>query len=216
MPPSEGEPDGPVIDVAEIRAYPRINAEVVRRLDLGLDRVVLAGAEGQRLLLAGLRGDWGAVVEVEGHAGPELAAGLDAPNLLVIGRGPAGDGAGRALQSGRLLIRGDAGHAVGYAQRGGRIVVVGRSGPRAGLDRDGGTLILLGPVGRLAGERQAGGLLVAFDESLGPYAGLGRRGGSMVRLGPGGTWPESVGEVERLEYRSTLDDLATWLASERP
>jgi len=44
---------------------------------------------GTAILAARLAGDWSAVVEVEGCAGPELAAELNAPSLTVVCRGHA-------------------------------------------------------------------------------------------------------------------------------
>ena len=170
----------PVLLVPELRDYRRINADLVQLLDRGHLRVILEGVEGQRLLLHGLAGDWRATVELRGRAGPELAAGLDAPRLAVACRGDALDGAGSGMRAGRLLIVGDAGDAVGYAMRAGTIVVAGRAGHRAGLDQSGGTIVLRGPAGRLAGERQSGGTLFAEASALGPFAGNGRRGGRLI------------------------------------
>ena len=62
----------------------RVNAELARHLDEGARRVRLTGVEGQRLMAAGLAGPWDAVVELEGRAGPELAAAMDAPGLTVV------------------------------------------------------------------------------------------------------------------------------------
>src|SRR5437016_3102823 len=123
-----GEPTGhtlPALVIPEIRDYQVINAELIRLLGEGHPRVRLVGAEGQRLLVAGLAGPWAATIEVEGAAGPELAAELDAPGLVVICRGPAADGAARGLRAGALLILGGAGDAVGYTQGGGTVVVAG-------------------------------------------------------------------------------------------
>jgi glutamate synthase domain-containing protein 3 len=178
------DPALPALSIPEIRDYQRINAELVVRLDAGHRRVRLVGAEGQRLLVSGLSGGWDAVVEIEGYAGPELAAGLDAPRLTIVCRGPAADGAGSGLRAGNLVIEGDTGAAAGYAQRGGWIVVAGNAGPRAGLNQAGGVLVLLGVVGQLAGERQSGGLLFAATDLLGPHAGRGRRGGRFVAFSP--------------------------------
>jgi glutamate synthase domain-containing protein 3 len=178
LPPGEGA--AAVVSVPEVRDYQRINAELVRLLDAGCRRVRLAGAEGQRLLVAGLAGGWDAVVEVEGNAGPELAAGLDAPNLVVIVHGSAADGAASMLRAGLVVIRGNAGPAIGYAQAGGSIIVVGDAGPRAGLNQSGGDLTLLGRVGALAGERQSGGRLFALGPALGPHRSRGQRGGRFV------------------------------------
>lgn len=191
-PPGGTERPVPVVSIPEIRDYQRINAELVAHLGAGHGRVRLAGAEGQRLLVSGLSGDWVAVIEVEGRAGPELAAEMDAPGLTVVCGGPAADGAGRGLRAGRLVIRGDAGPALGYAMQGGTIVALGSVGPRAGLNQRGGLIVALGAVGPLAAERQAGGRFFAFEDRLGPHAGRGRRGGSFGRFVPGDEPPRHL------------------------
>jgi len=178
------EVPSPTLSIPDIRDYQRINAELVRLLDAGHGRIRLVGAEGQRLLAAGLSGVWEAVVEIEGFAGPELAAGLDAPGLSVVCRGPAADGAGSRLRDGRVMVLGDAGPSVGYAQSGGTVVISGDAGPRAGLNQSGGVLVLLGAVGALAGERQSGGYLFAFGHRLGPHAGRGQTGGRFILMQP--------------------------------
>lgn len=189
MPQVDAEPDpsaletAPVVPVPEVRDYHRINAEVVRLLDAGGPLVRLSGAEGQRLLLAGLSGTWRAVVVVEGRAGPELAAGLDAPGLTVVCRGPAADGAAEGLRGGLVVVAGPVGAAAACGQSGGAVVLGDEAGPRAGLNQRGGDLLLLGRAGALAGERQAGGRLFAFSSKLGPHRGHGRRGGRFVSLG---------------------------------
>src|SRR3954447_22391544 len=120
--PPGGEPGGvpepPSLAIPEIRDYQRINSELAVLLDQGHERVRLLGAEGQRLLVSGLSGPWKAVVEVEGRTGPELCAGLDAPGLSVVARGPTADGAGRGLRGGTLVILGSAEDAAGYGQSG--------------------------------------------------------------------------------------------------
>ncbi len=172
----------PSIVVPELRDYQQINAEVVRRLNLGEPHVRLEGVAGQRLLISRISGAWQALIEVEGNAGPELAAELDAPGLTVVCRGSAADGAGRGLAAGRLVIGGEASAAVGYFQRGGLIVAVGGVGPRAGLAQCGGDLVLLGKVGALAGERQTGGRLICMQGRTGPHAGHGRQAGRLIVL----------------------------------
>jgi glutamate synthase domain-containing protein 3 len=178
-PPDGADRDVPVVSIPDIRDYHKVNAELVALLDAGYRRVRLAGTEGQRLLVSGLRGSWNALIEIEGRAGTELAAELNAPGLSIVCRGPAADGAGRGLRGGRLIILEAAGPAVGYAIEGGTIVVLGPVGPRAGLNQHGGTIVVLGPVGPLAAERQAGGRFVAFEDKVGPHAGRGRRGGAL-------------------------------------
>ena len=168
--------------VPELRDYQQINAELVRRLNLGERHVRLEGVDGQRLLVSRIAGAWKALIELDGNAGPELAAELDAPDLTVVCRASAADGAGRGLAAGRLLIGGQAGTAIGYFQRGGLIVAVGNVGPRAGLDQLGGDLVLLDKVARLAGERQSGGRLFFKQGRIGPHAGHGRRAGRLVAL----------------------------------
>jgi glutamate synthase domain-containing protein 3 len=196
---------GPSLSIPEIRDYDRINAELVRCLDDGHPHVRLVGAEGQRFLAGALAGDWKAVVEIEGRAGPELAAGLDAPGVTVVCRGPAADGAGRGLRAGRLLILGDAEDCLGYAQEGGAILAARDAGHRAGLNQRGGVLAILGAVGRLAGERQSGGWLFVSGDRLGPFAGHGRRGGRSVRL-------DSTEDPQDLSaYRELTGELGVWL-----
>jgi methylamine---glutamate N-methyltransferase subunit B len=199
-PPAGSERPVPVVSIPDIRDYQRINAELVARLDTGHGRVRLAGAEGQRLLVSGLSGAWDAVIEVEGRAGPELAAAMNAPGLTVVCGGPAADGAGRGLRAGRLVIRGDAGPALGYAMEGGTIVALGSVGPRAGLNQRGGLIVALGAVGPLAAERQAGGRFFAFDDQLGPHAGRGRRGGTFGRFVPGAEPPRGIDPEDLASY----------------
>lgn len=148
----------PSLAVNEIRDYRRVNAELARLLDAGARHVRLTGVEGQRLLVSDLKGDWDAVVEVEGPAGPEFAAGLDAPDLLVVASAAA-DGAGRGLRAGRVAILERAGDGLGYEMAGGLIVSAGTTGHRAGLRMMGGLLLVLGTRGRLIGDRQAGGAI---------------------------------------------------------
>jgi methylamine---glutamate N-methyltransferase subunit B len=170
------------IVVPELRDYHQINAELVRRLNLGEQHVRLEGVDGQRLLVSRIAGPWEALIEVDGNAGPELAAELDASDLTVVCLGGTADGAGRGLAAGRLLIRGEAGAAIGYFQRGGLIVAVGDVGPRAGLNQLGGDLVLLDKVGALAGERQSGGRLFFKQGRIGPHSGHGRRAGRLIAL----------------------------------
>jgi methylamine---glutamate N-methyltransferase subunit B len=165
------------IVVPELRDYHQINAELVRRLNRGETHVRLEGVERQRLLVAGLTGIWEATVELIGDAGPELAAGLNAPGLVVVCRGSSADGAGSGLITGGLLLHGSTGTAVGYGQRGGLIIAVGASGPRAGLRMSGGDLVLYGPTGPLAGEGQTGGRLYLPTFGVGPHVGWNARGG---------------------------------------
>lgn len=198
----------PVVSIPDIRDYERINAALVQFLDDGHPRVRLQGAEGQRLLAAGLSGAWRAVVEVEGRAGPEVAAELNAPGLTVECHGPVADGAGRSLRAGTVVIRGDAGPALGYALEGGAILTVGNAAARAGLNQRGGVIVVLGAVGRLAGERQSGGLFFARGGQLGPHAGRGARGGRLVRLGPAGNDLAGVDHDAAEVFRTLCDPRA--------
>lgn len=168
----------PAIVVPELRDYHQINAEIVRRLDRGETNVRLEGVERQRLLAAGLSGDWKATVELIGDAGPELAAGMDAPGLVVVCRGSSADGAGSGLRAGGLLLLGPTGAALGYAQSGGLIVAIGPAGPRAGLKMSGGELVLSTSTGALAGEGQTGGRLYLPMTGVGAHVGWNARGGS--------------------------------------
>ena len=164
----------------ELRDYSQINAELVRRLNLGQTHVRLTGVAGHRLLAAGLDGPWHAMVDVEGDAGPELAAAMNAPNLTLRCLGTADDGCGSGFKAGRLLVRGSVGVALGYFQHGGLIVAVGDVVARAGLCQQGGYLLLLGRTGPLTGERQSGGCVFLQQSLAGPHAGRGARGGKRV------------------------------------
>ncbi len=164
-------------------------------LDAGCTRLDLSGVEGQRLLASGLAGPWSATIVVEGNAGPELAANLDAPSVTVLCRGDAADAAGSGLRAGRLVIAGGSDDGLGYAQRGGTIVVRGDTGHRAGLMQAGGLLVVLGSIGRLPGERQSGGAFVAQEGRIGPHERRGCRGGRLVRLGPNRPRPVDVDQA---------------------
>ena len=192
----------PVILVPEVRDYVRINAEIVALLDQGHRLIRLEGAEGQRLLAAGLTGSWDATIEIHGRTGPEVAANLHAAGLRIIARGSTLDGAGRGLRAGMIMVDGDAGDGVGYAQTGGTLIVTGNVGHRAGLAQAGGTLIILGSAGRLAGDRQSGGFLFLGPRGAGAYLRRGQCGGHLVewldRPGPaaGAAWREVVSQIE--------------------
>ena len=207
-----------VLSIPEIRDYDRINAELALRLDAGQSHVRLIGAEGQRLLLAGLSGEWSAQVEIEGKMGPELAASLDAPGLTVIARGATGDGAARGLRAGRVIILGDAGDALGYVQEGGIVLAAKGAGHRAGLGQRGGLLAVLGTLGRLAGERQSGGRFYAYADRLGPHAGHGRSGGSLIRLAPDAASGPDLGIApdDAEIFRGLLREAAPWIAGFLP
>lgn len=178
-------PEGPdlvVLPVPEIRDYHAINAEIVAHLDAGRREIRLSGVRGQRLLASGLSGSWDAVIEVDGDAGPELAAGLDAPGLTVVGLGRAADGVASGMRAGRVLILGTVGIAFGYSQRGGLAIAAGDAGARAGLLQSGGDIVLRARAGRAAGERQSGGRLFLLDDRPVPHLGRGRRGGRLIQL----------------------------------
>jgi glutamate synthase domain-containing protein 3 len=168
--------------VPELRDYHQINTQLVRRLNLGQTHIRLESVAGQRLLASRLSGPWKAVIEVDGDAGPELAAELDAPGLLVVCRGNAADGAGSSLAAGQLLVLGNCCVALGYFQKGGLIVCRGDAAPRAGLNQRGGELVLLGRFGALTGERQSGGRLFLPTDNSAPHVSFSARGGRVVRF----------------------------------
>jgi formylmethanofuran dehydrogenase subunit C len=191
-----------VLSVPEVRDYARINSQVLRWLDSGRTRIELAGVAKQRLLLAGLVGSWEARIDVQGDAGPELAAGMNAPNLIVTCLGSAADAAGRELAGGTLRILGNAADCVGYRQRGGSIFVAGSAGHRAGLEMSGGLIVVLGDSGRLCGHGQHGGRLIVRG-TTGPFPGFARDGGGFF---PGPNSPEFSEEERRaIEELQRLD-----------
>jgi glutamate synthase domain-containing protein 3 len=200
-----------IVSVSELRDYERINAEVVRLLESGSSRILLTSVEGQRLLLLRITGPWRALIEVEGTAGPEFAAELHAPNLTVICRGGAADGAARELRGGKILICGDVTDAAGYRLQGGDLVIGGAAGHRAGLQMAGGTLLLLADAGRLAGERQTGGTIFVHGQ-VGPYAGHGQSGGRLIQLDR--LRPASLGGEVRAQLDQTLGWVRPWYAGQ--
>ena len=153
------------------------------------------------------------MIEVDGDAGPELAAGLDAPGLTVIGRGGVADGAASRLRAGRVLILGDVGTAFGYAMAGGVAIAVGDAASRPGLRQTGGDLVLLGKTGPLAGEYQSGGRLFAFRDRIGPHAGRGRRAGRLIRLARDSPIDHGieVAEADHADLMGLLESFRPWL-----
>jgi glutamate synthase domain-containing protein 3 len=190
-----GAPVAP-IPVPELRDYHRINAEVVRRLDRGERVVRLEGPAGHRLLLSGLVGPWSAVIEVVGDAGPELAAGMDAPNVVVVCGGRSADGAGAGIRAGTLLLLGPSASAIGCRLAGGVIVAADAVGPRAGLGMSGGDLILLGSAGPMPGDRQSGGRLFLPAGASIPHVGRESVGGRRFSGDPGAAEPDARRALE--------------------
>ncbi len=205
--PTRPDPAEAVLSVPELRDFRTINSELVGLLDQGCRAIRLNGANGQRLLVSGLSGSWTAAIEVTGDAGPELAAGLDAPNLTLVCRGSVGDGGASRLTAGRVLIMGGASPAFGYAQRGGLAMVAGTVGARAGLRQRGGDLILIGWAGPLCGECQSGGRLFTYAE-LGPHAGRGHRGGRFIRMDQAG---RHANDEDRATVASAFHAFSPWL-----
>jgi formylmethanofuran dehydrogenase subunit C len=189
-----------LLPVPEIRDYLQVNRRLVQLLDAGTSVIRLIGVERQRLLAAGLKGSWTATIEIDGEAGPELAAELAAPYLLIVARGSAADGAARGLAAGRVVLECDAGPAVGYGQRGGVILALGSVEARAGLEQRGGLLVIAGACGPLAGERQAGGTLALLGERIGPGLGTARRAGVIES-------PHARVPTSRELSRQTIDEL---------
>ncbi len=205
----------PSLFVPEIRDYQKINAELVALLDQGHTIIRLEGAEGQRLLASGLSGSWSATIEVIGRTGPELAADLDAPGLVIVARGSTADGVGRGLAHGQIFVLGDTTDGAGYGQSGGILVIDGSTGHRAGLRQSGGSLVLLGSVGRLAADRQSGGQIFARASRLGPYSGRGRVDGRLLDLDQIDRFDfESISAWNRIVASATpWVDLSEWTRS---
>jgi glutamate synthase domain-containing protein 3 len=206
-------PTASSIPVPELRDYHEINKELVRHLGLGRTHVRLEGVEGQRLLVSGLTGPWEAVIEVDGNAGPEVAAEMDAPGVTVVCRGTAADGAGRGLIAGTLIILGAAGAATGYLQRGGLIVAAGDAGPRPGLCQREGDLVLLGRAGLLAGERRTGGRLFLHLGRAERHRDFAARGGRSVSLGCGPSLIEGLAPDDRRLVERALELIDRYVPS---
>lgn len=208
--PPRPQPDARV-PVAEIRDYTQINAHLVQALDRGARVVRLVGVDGQRLLAFRLQGPWNAVIEIDGQAGPELAAELNAPALQVVALQGAADGAGRALSAGRILLLGPAGDALGYGQSGGAILAARGAGARAGLAQNGGLLVIDGPIGPLAADRQSAGLFWSLRGPLGPHPARGRLGGRLLAHGF-----EAPSDADLATLRDLTRGIEPWLADPNP
>ena len=185
--PGRRPPPDSIVVVAEIRDYERINAEMVQRLDAGRQKILLKGAEGQRLLLAGLAGPWTAVVEIEGNAGPELAAAVSSPRADGASRregrrrsgpGPPRGPSDRPRRRGRRA-RLRSGRGDHHRRRGRRDTAPGWASAAACSSSWGAS------AGSPAIARRGARLFVLADR-LGPYAGRGQRGG---RTRPAGAEP---------------------------
>lgn len=129
----------------------------------------------------------GGEILVEGHAGDELAAGLQAGRIHV--RGHARDLAACEMAGGELVVEGDVGDFAASARpgsmdgmRGGRLVVHGNAGQRFADRMRRGTVLLLGHAGDFLASRLVAGT-IAVAGGAGRHAGYGMRRGSLVFAG---------------------------------
>ncbi len=163
----------PSLSIPEIRDYQKINAELVALLDQGHRLVRLEGAEGQRLLASGLSGSWQAVVEIVGQTGPEVAADLDAPDLVIVARGPTARWR-RARSAGRP------GDHPRRGRRRDRLRAVGRDSRDRRFDRPSGRP-RCSPVGRSRSWARPAGWPVTAS----PAGGCSSRGGGSAPMPAG-------------------------------
>lgn len=179
----------------------------IAKLPLGLGRGTVAVGEFFRVEQAAadddaaqlvLRGDcsrcdrigWqmaGGEILVEGAAGDEVAAGMQAGRVQV--RGNVRDLAACEMAGGELLIEGDVGDFAASARpgsldgmRGGSLVVHGKAGQRFADRMRRGTVFLLGDAGDFFASRLVAGT-IAVAGRVGAHAGYGMRRGSLVFAG---------------------------------
>ncbi|MFM1801712.1 MAG: hypothetical protein RJA81_1064 [Planctomycetota bacterium] len=172
------------LHLPEWRDSQAVTRQVVTALNLGVSKVVLSGARGDRLLLAGLSGDWSATIRIDGNVGSELAREMNSPGITVLATGDVGAGAGSGLKAGRLLI-------------------LGRSGALAGTQIENGEIWCLGPAGNRLGYRASGGLIVVGD-GLGLMA-MDRRVSGTVRIQ---AFPNPSPEAANV--KTVIDEALNW------
>jgi formylmethanofuran dehydrogenase subunit C len=136
-----------------------VTQQVALALNHGHKKIVLSGARGDRLLLAGLTGPWAAEIRIDGDVGTELARGLDTPAIFVLVDGNAGAGAGYGLKSGTLVIAGRSGALLGSHIEGGEIWAIGDAGNRLAHCANGGRIIVGARIGPMAMDRRRAGTL---------------------------------------------------------
>jgi formylmethanofuran dehydrogenase subunit C len=187
----------------------------IEALPLGLGRATVAlgeffraqqAAEADGVARLVLQGDcsrcdrigWqmaGGEILVEGAAGDELAAGLQAGRIHV--RGHARDLAACEMAGGELVVEGDVGDFAASARpgsmdgmRGGQLVVHGHAGQRFADRMRRGTVFLLGHAGDYFASRLVAGT-IAVAGRVGQHAGYGMRRGSLVFAGAAPQVPDT-------------------------
>jgi glutamate synthase domain-containing protein 1/glutamate synthase domain-containing protein 3 len=97
--------------------------------ELGWNRVILAGAHGQRFIGCGLGPkSKGLRIDVYGSPGDYLASGLDGAELVVHSNGQ--DQLGQILSDGKLVVHGDVGQTFLYGAKGGEAYILGNAAGR--------------------------------------------------------------------------------------
>ena len=97
--------------------------------ELGWNKVILLGAQGQRFIGCGLGPrSKGLKIEVYGSPGDYLASGLDGAEITVHSNGQ--DQLGQILCDGKLVVHGDVGQTFLYGAKGGETYVLGNAAGR--------------------------------------------------------------------------------------
>ena len=189
--------------VIDARGFPpegpaSVARAIVRTVERGFRRFLVAHARGHRFIGCGLGAGAGAVrIDVYGSSGDYLGSGIDGAEVVV--HGSAQDQLAQIMKDGTLVVHGDVGQTFGYAAKGGKAFVLGNAAGRPLINAVGrpqvvinGTCLDYLAESFMAGDPLHGGGFVvlngvAFDEDgrLGdlptPYPG-----GNLFSLASGG------------------------------
>lgn len=145
------------LHLPEWRDSQAVTRQVVTAFSRECFRIHLTGARGDRLLLAGLAGDWPAEIRIDGQVGTELARDLNCPNLTILATDDVGAGAGAGMKAGRILIQGRAGALTGTRIENGEIWCLGPAGNRLAHRARGGVIVVGNALGTMCMDRRTGG-----------------------------------------------------------
>ncbi len=103
--------------------------ELVRLVNLGFRRLIVAHSRGHRFIGNGLGGGSAGVrIDVYGSSGDYLASGIDGAQIHVHGSGQ--DQLAQIMKGGKLVVYGDVGQTFMYAAKGGEAYILGNAAGR--------------------------------------------------------------------------------------
>ena len=189
--------------VVDARGFPpegptSLARELVRLVQAGFRRLVVAWAQGHRFIGAGLGPSSGGVaIDVYGSSGDYLASGIDGAEVTV--HGNAQDQLAQIMKAGRLVVHGDVGQTFMYAAKGGEVFVLGNAAGRPLINAVGSPRVVINGTcldylaeSFMAGDlMQGGGFVILNGVRFGPDGCLRELdapypGGNLFSLASGG------------------------------